>query len=66
LQAARIDSLRHCCHRKALNLARELGPIIGTETINPATDEARGSVGDESEKLRILAELSRNFAKMSN
>ena len=58
LQAAQIRRLRQLCHQEARNSARELAARVGTSEINPATDEARGSVGTESEKLAHLERLA--------
>ena len=61
LQRDRVSFLRKQCHREARNLARELAQKVGATSINPATDETRGSVGDEAQKLRILDELSKSL-----
>lgn len=63
LQAARIESLRGCCHWAAGNPARDLAARIGAATIGAATDDARGSVGEEAEKLNILEDLSRRISE---
>lgn len=59
LQAARIESLRRRCHWHARNSARDLAARIGAAMIGAASDDARGPVGDEAEKLEILHGLSR-------
>lgn len=61
LQAARLADLRRLCHHEAKNPVRELAARIGATDINPATDAARGSVGDQAGKLRLLDELSRRL-----
>lgn len=66
LQAARVGSLQHRYHAQARNPAKELAERMGATDINPATDEARGSVGDAEEKRRILEALSRQFPGRPN
>jgi hypothetical protein len=59
LQAEILDRLRRCCHHEAKNIAKELAPRLGATDINPATDEARSSVGEQAEKLQLLTDLSK-------
>ena len=61
-----VQSLEHCVHSQARNPVRELLPVLAAEGakldhINPATDVARGSVGDPNEKRAILAALARSL-----
>lgn len=61
LQAERLAALRRSCHHEARNPSRELAARVGATEINPATDAARGSVGDPAGKLKILDDLSRRL-----
>ena len=61
LRSARLADLRRQCHHNAVNPARELARRFRATDINPATDETRGSVGEQAEKLRLLDELSRHL-----
>ncbi len=58
LQTKVIEGLRVACHSPASNPALDLLKKDPTTRINPATNEARGSVGDESAKRRILDDLA--------
>lgn len=58
LQAEVIKFLRAACHSPASNPALELLKRDPKGTINPATNEARGSVGEQSGKRRILDDLA--------
>jgi len=58
LQTERLDQLRLLCDHEAKNPAKELAARAGATEINPATDEARGSVGTESEKLEHMDRLA--------
>jgi len=66
LLAGRIENLRRCCHWTARNPARDLAARIGAAKIGAATDDARGSVGEEAEKLKILDGLSRRMLGRHN
>lgn len=61
LQVEILGRLRGNCHFEGKNILRELAPKLGATNINPASDEARSSVGEEAEKLRVLADLSRKL-----
>ena len=61
LQAERLETLRRLCHQEAKNPARDLAARVGAEEVNPATDEARGSVGDPEGKLELLDELAKRL-----
>lgn len=61
-----VRSLEAHVHRDARNPVRELLPVLAAngskvDHINPATDVARGSVGDLEEKRALLASLARSF-----
>lgn len=62
LRRAIIEQVRHRCHREGQNPARELASRLNASELNPMTDEARGSVGTEEEKLRTLDKLAGEFA----
>ncbi len=61
LQRSLIESLRRNATVAAANPARKLLSRLEGGAVNPWTDEARGSVGAESRKLRILDELERQL-----
>ncbi len=60
LQRAVIDRIRRACHQARTNPARELlSRLEQGGLVSPWTDESRGSVGAEIEKLRVLDEIQR-------
>lgn len=59
LQLEWLGALEKNLHRDASNPARDLGPRVGAATLNPWTEEARGSVGSQAEKRLLLQNLRR-------
>lgn len=57
LQRERLGHLRRLCNYEPSNPAREIASMIGATELSPWTDETRGSVGSEAEKLQRLDEL---------
>lgn len=55
LRRETVQRLKNCFEHSARNPARELGPRLGKGgSINPATDEARGSSGDRDAKRGLI------------
>ena len=60
LQAEHLDRLRKGMHREAKNPVEDLLPLLkgNTASINPLTEETRGSVGSVVDKHRLLEDLA--------
>lgn len=56
-----LSQLERACHWPARNPAREMALRDPSVQLNPATDEARGSVGTVTEKHAIVARLRRSL-----
>lgn len=48
-------------HTPKSNPARELGPTVGAEWVNPWSDISRASAGSMEHKLRVIEELKEKF-----
>jgi len=59
VQRTCLEHIARLVDREARNPARELAPRLGADVrISPATDSARGSVGDPNAKRAALATLA--------
>ncbi|NUP05742.1 MAG: hypothetical protein HOW73_06745 [Polyangiaceae bacterium] len=56
-----LDTLRRCHAHERQNPARELAATMGASSINPWTEESRGSVGAPDRKLELLHALEKKY-----